>query len=203
MRPGLIKERKCCCCACSSWLRSCKGLPAAPGFYLDFQDLCLSWVSPWSRVTWHMLFWAIMQRLMTMYSRSCTDKDMGNFGGCFWLVAWWGAWEVLGLMGKESSGLRFSKLSQGWNIVNKDLFLPALIVGSYSKALWIGFSLLGKSFKAKPVWPFYRRSRWSEGEGKAKVERTGVLCPLSRMMQWVKGFVLNSVTYLRAGHQCI
>ena len=36
---------------------------------------------------------------------------------------------MLGLMGKEGSKLRCSNLSQGWNDVNKDLFLPALIVG--------------------------------------------------------------------------
>ena len=42
---------------------------------------------------------------------------------------------MLGLVGKEGSEMRCSKLSQGWNVVNKDLFLPALIVGSYTKVL--------------------------------------------------------------------
>ena len=69
-----------------------------------------------------------------MYSRSCTDKDMGHFGGCFWLAAHWGAWEVLGVVGKKGSELRCFKLSQGWNVVNKDLLLPALIVRSFPKA---------------------------------------------------------------------
>ena len=39
---------------------------------------------------------------------------------------------MLGLMGKVGSEQRCSKLSQGWNVVNKDLFLPALIAGSYT-----------------------------------------------------------------------
>ena len=39
---------------------------------------------------------------------------------------------MLGLMGKEDSELRCFELSQGWNTVNKDLLLPALIVGSYT-----------------------------------------------------------------------
>ena len=43
--------------------------------------------------------------------------------------AWWGTWEVLGLMGKKGSELRCSELSQGWTVLNKDLLLPALIVG--------------------------------------------------------------------------
>ena len=48
------------------------------------------------------------------YSRSCTDKDMGIFGGGLWLVAWWGAWEVLlGVMRKENSELRCSERPQG------------------------------------------------------------------------------------------
>ena len=41
---------------------------------------------------------------------------------------------MLSLMGKDNSKFRCSKLSQGWNIVNKDLVPPALIVGSYTKA---------------------------------------------------------------------
>ena len=49
---------------------------------------------------------------IAMYSRSCTDKDIGNFGGGLWLVAWWGAWEVLGLLGKEGSELRCSEPSK-------------------------------------------------------------------------------------------
>ena len=40
---------------------------------------------------------------------------------------------MLGFMGKEGSEVKYSKSSQGWNIVNKDLFLPALIVGSFTK----------------------------------------------------------------------
>lgn len=43
-----------------------------------------------------------------------------------------GAWEVVGLLGKEGSELRCSEPSQGWNAVNKALLLPALIVGSYT-----------------------------------------------------------------------
>ena len=41
---------------------------------------------------------------------------------------------MLGLMGKEGSELWCSKLSQGWNVVNKDPLPSALIVGFYSKA---------------------------------------------------------------------
>ena len=35
-------------------------------------------------------------------------------------------------MEKELSQLRCSEPSQGWNIVNEDLLLPALIVGSFT-----------------------------------------------------------------------
>ena len=41
---------------------------------------------------------------------------------------------MLGLMGTEGFELRCSKLSQGWNVINKDIPLPALIVGSFTKA---------------------------------------------------------------------
>ena len=58
---------------------------------------------------------------------------MGILWG-FWLVARWGAWEALGLMGRLGWELRCSKLSQGWNVVNKDPFLPALMVGSFTEA---------------------------------------------------------------------
>ena len=58
---------------------------------------------------------------------------MGGFGGYSWVVALWRAWEVLGVLEKEDSELMCSKLSQGWNIVNKDQLLPALI-GSFTKA---------------------------------------------------------------------
>ena len=59
---------------------------------------------------------------------------MGNLEGCLWLTAWWGTWEVFSLVGKEGSKLRYSKYFQGWNVENKDPFLPAVIVGSYTKA---------------------------------------------------------------------
>ena len=32
-----------------------------------------------------------------------TDKDTGDFGACFWLIAWWGVREVLGIMGEQGS----------------------------------------------------------------------------------------------------
>ena len=41
--------------------------------------------------------------------------------------------EVQGLVGKLGSELRCSRLPQGQNVVNKDLFLPALIVESFIK----------------------------------------------------------------------
>lgn len=81
-----------------------------------------------------MLFLGIAQGLMAMYSRPCTDEDMGNFWGSFWLIARWGAWEALGLKGKEGSELKGSRLSQSWNVINKVVLLPALIVGSLTKA---------------------------------------------------------------------
>ena len=31
------------------------------------------------------------------------DEVMGNFWASFWLIAWWGAREVLGLVGEEGS----------------------------------------------------------------------------------------------------
>lgn len=52
---------------------------------------------------------------------------------------------MLGLAEKEGSELSFSKwgkehecswLPQGWNVVNKDLLLPVLIVGSYTKTTY-------------------------------------------------------------------
>ena len=97
------------------------------------KNLGLSRVSPGSRVTQvHALLDCYTDE---KYFRSCPDKDMENFGGCFWLVAWWGAWEVLGAMGKEGSELRCPEPPQGWNVVNKGLLLPALIVGSFLQAL--------------------------------------------------------------------
>ena len=41
---------------------------------------------------------------------------------------------MLGLVGKEGSEPKWSETIQGWNIVNKDLFLSALIVGSFTRA---------------------------------------------------------------------
>ena len=41
---------------------------------------------------------------------------------------------MLALVGKEGSELRYSEPLQGWNVVNKDLFLPALLIGSFTKA---------------------------------------------------------------------
>ena len=41
---------------------------------------------------------------------------------------------MLGLVGKEGSKLRYSEQPQGWNVVKKDLLLPALIVGPFTKA---------------------------------------------------------------------
>ena len=81
---------------------------------------------------------------MTTYSKSCIDKDMGDFRGCFWFAAWWGAWEVLGLVGKEGSKLRCSKFSQGWNVVNKDLFFTNINYWvTHQGTTWTGPSLLG------------------------------------------------------------
>ena len=59
---------------------------------------------------------------------------MGNYWVCFWLISFWGTKEVLGLVGKEGSKHKCSELPQGGNIVNRNLFLPALIVGSFTKA---------------------------------------------------------------------
>ena len=58
---------------------------------------------------------------------------MGNFWG-LWLIAWWGALEVLSLLEKEGSEHECSPSPQGWDIGNKDLLLPALIVGFYTRA---------------------------------------------------------------------
>lgn len=55
------------------------------------------------------------------YSRSCTAKDVGNFG------------DVLGLR-KLDSEPECSQLPQGWNVVHKDMLLPALIAGLYTEA---------------------------------------------------------------------
>ena len=41
---------------------------------------------------------------------------------------------MLGLLGKEGSEVRCSDLPQGWNVVNKDMLLPTLIVRSFTKA---------------------------------------------------------------------
>ena len=68
-----------------------------------------------------------------MFAQPAYDKDVGNFGG-FWLVAWWGTREVLGLMGKEGSDLRCSEHPQGWNVLNKDLPHATLTVPSLTKA---------------------------------------------------------------------
>ena len=57
---------------------------------------------------------------------------MGRFGA-FGLIVSWETREVLGLMGKWGSKLKCSHPSQDWSIVNKDLFLPALIVGPFTK----------------------------------------------------------------------
>ena len=57
---------------------------------------------------------------------------MEKFGG-FSLTAFWGTREVLGLVGKEDSKHKCSEPHQGWTIVNKDTFLPALVVGSFIK----------------------------------------------------------------------
>lgn len=40
---------------------------------------------------------------------------------------------MLGLVGKEGPELRCSEHPQGWNVVNTDLFLLSLIVGSFTK----------------------------------------------------------------------
>ena len=40
---------------------------------------------------------------------------------------------MLGLREEEGSKRQCSQPSQGWNIVNESLFLPALIVGSFTK----------------------------------------------------------------------
>ena len=62
------------------------------------------------------------------------NNNMGNFGGYFGLIAWWGAREVLDLVGELGSENECSRLPQGWNVVNKDI-LPALVIGSYTMVL--------------------------------------------------------------------
>ena len=59
---------------------------------------------------------------------------MGNFWAWFWFVAFWGAREVLGLVGEEGSEQECSQRPQGWNPVNKSQFPSTHIVGSYVKA---------------------------------------------------------------------
>ena len=41
---------------------------------------------------------------------------------------------MLGLLGEEGSEMRCSAHPQGWNVVDKDLLLPALIVGLFTQA---------------------------------------------------------------------
>ena len=56
---------------------------------------------------------------------------------------------MLGLLENRAQSMRRSKHRpppQGWNVVNKDLLLPALIVGSFTKASHGRASLLGNSF---------------------------------------------------------
>ena len=62
-----------------------------------------------------------------------TDKEMGNYWAWFWLVAWWGAREVLSLVGEQSSEQKCSQAPRGWNPVNKNLFPPMRIVASCIK----------------------------------------------------------------------
>lgn len=58
---------------------------------------------------------------------------MGSFWG-FWIIDIWGSREGLGLMGEQGSELKYPQHPESWNTVNKDLFLPVLIVGPYTKA---------------------------------------------------------------------
>ena len=122
-----------------------------------------SWNPPWSSVIRHVFFWTTTWKLRTTYLRSRRDllwedddsethkfrfwvgrktvgtaglrrnKDMGNFWACFWLIAWWGSREVLGLVGEEGLEQGCTEPPQGWRIVNKDLFLPIPIFGSCTK----------------------------------------------------------------------
>ena len=64
-----------------------------------------------------------------------TDKEMGNFWAWFWLVAFWGAREVWGLVGEEGSEQECSQHPQGWTSVNKNLFPSTQIVGSFKRVL--------------------------------------------------------------------
>ena len=64
------------------------------------------------------------------------DKDMGNFWVWFWLVAFWGAREALGLVRKEGSEQECPRSPQDWNPVNKNPFPLMLIVGSYVKVAY-------------------------------------------------------------------
>ena len=61
------------------------------------------------------------------------DKNMWNCWVCFWLMAFWETREVLGLVGKQGSEQKCCECPQRWNIVNKGLFLPMLIIGSGTK----------------------------------------------------------------------
>ena len=63
-----------------------------------------------------------------------TDKDMENYWVWFWLMAWWGAREVLGLVGEQGSEQKCSQPLWGCNPVNKNLFSPTVIVGSCLEA---------------------------------------------------------------------
>ena len=61
----------------------------------------------------------------------------------FWLVAFWGAREVLGLTEDEGSKQECSQAPEGWNPVNKNLFPSTLIVGSRVKVPVAEPSLFG------------------------------------------------------------
>ena len=63
-----------------------------------------------------------------------TDKDMGNYWARFWLIDWWGAREVLGFVGEQSSEQESSQPSPSdWNLINKNLFPSILTVESCIK----------------------------------------------------------------------
>ena len=50
----------------------------------------------------------------------------------FWLIAWWRARKVLGLVKEQGSRQKCSQPSPaGWSPVNKNLLLSTLTVGSY------------------------------------------------------------------------
>ena len=65
-----------------------------------------------------------------------TDKDMGNFWAWFWLIAIWGAKEVLSPVGEKGSEQECSQSLWDRNLVNQNLFPSTLIVGSCLKAPW-------------------------------------------------------------------